>query len=251
MSPLTERRPRPPGNRSVIVLALDTAGAACSAALWRDGAVLARRSRTMARGHAEALMPMVVAAMASGGLPLAAVDLFGVTVGPGAFTGLRIGLAAVGGLALATDRPIVGITSFDAAAHAVPADERAGRRMLVALDSKRTDLFVQVYDLALRPAGEPACVDAAALTDMIKPGPHVIAGDAAVRAASILSQAAGRGGGAASGVHVAADAGPADPVVVAALAAARAGQATPDPPAPLYLRPPDASPAPPPRSIVP
>ncbi|MCH7931874.1 MAG: tRNA (adenosine(37)-N6)-threonylcarbamoyltransferase complex dimerization subunit type 1 TsaB, partial [Proteobacteria bacterium] len=92
------------------VLALDTATAACSVALWSDGTVLAQRFATMARGHAEALMPMVEAVMAEAGLAFADLDLVATTVGPGTFTGLRVGLAAARGLALAGGLPIVGVT---------------------------------------------------------------------------------------------------------------------------------------------
>src|SRR3546814_11281327 len=93
--------PRTTGASIVIVLGVDTGGSACSVALWRDGAVLAEESRSMTRGHAEMLVPMIAGAAARAGVALADVGLYGVTVGPGAFTGLRIGLAAVAGLALA------------------------------------------------------------------------------------------------------------------------------------------------------
>ena len=76
----------------MIVLAMDTSTSACSAALWADGRILARRLSPMARGQSEALMPMVAEVMAEAGLDFKALDLLAVSVGPGAFTGLRIGL---------------------------------------------------------------------------------------------------------------------------------------------------------------
>lgn len=81
------------------VLAFDTACDACSAAVWRDGAVLAREFVAMARGQSEALLPMIERVMAAAKLEFADLAAIGVTVGPGAFTGLRIGLAAARAIA--------------------------------------------------------------------------------------------------------------------------------------------------------
>ena len=235
--------------RAVIVLAVDTAGRRCGLAVWRDGTVLARSDRPMTRGHAEALMAMVTAALQSAGVAIGAVDLFAVTVGPGSFTGLRIGLAAVGGLALGCRRKIVGIGSFEAVAHSISADTLAGRRLLVALDSRRSEPFVQLFDQSRSAIGTAGCCDPAALAEWLQRidpaapagAPLVVAGDAAEAAASGLPD------------HSALTVLPmaADPGAVAALAAKRARLATPDPPAPVYLRPPDARPAPPPRAVAP
>src|SRR3954469_5612836 len=101
------------------ILALDTAGAACSVAVLRGVVVAASRSEPMARGHSEALMPMIRAAMRDAALEFDALDLIAATVGPGAFTGIRIGLAAARGLALAAGKPAVGVTSFEAVAEGV------------------------------------------------------------------------------------------------------------------------------------
>src|SRR5450432_1394851 len=110
------------------ILALDTSGAACSVAL-RDGAgrLLAHRFEALARGHAERLMPMLREVMAEADVDFAALALIAVTTGPGSFTGIRVGLAAARGLALASGLPILGITAFEALAGAVPAAERQGR----------------------------------------------------------------------------------------------------------------------------
>jgi tRNA threonylcarbamoyladenosine biosynthesis protein TsaB len=225
----------------VIVLAVDTAGPACAVAVWRDGTVLARRAEALTRGHAERLLPMVLEALGDAGLGFGSVDLYGVTVGPGSFTGLRVGLAAVGGMALGSGRPIVGVTSFAAAAEAVPAvgrTGRTGRTVAVALDSRRGDLFVQAFAPdrdALRPVTGPAAVAPDRLAAVLPPGPLVLAGDAAEAARAALP--------ADADVRIASTAGVVDPGVVAALAAADAARAQADPPPPLYLRAPDATPA--------
>ncbi|HEX7968463.1 MAG TPA: tRNA (adenosine(37)-N6)-threonylcarbamoyltransferase complex dimerization subunit type 1 TsaB, partial [Stellaceae bacterium] len=92
------------------VLAFDSAGNGCSAAVLRDGQIAAHRFALMERGQAEALMPMIAAVLEEAAMPVEALDLIAVTVGPGAFTGLRIGLAAAQGLALASGVPALGIT---------------------------------------------------------------------------------------------------------------------------------------------
>lgn len=230
----------------MIILAIDTAGAACSVALWRDGAILSRQVEPMARGQAEMLMPMVRSLVDRVGVALADIDLFAVTIGPGAFTGLRIGIAASAGMALAAGRPIVGIDNFEAAARAVPKDRLAGRTLLVALDSRRAELFAQAFDDTLTPLAEPCCLAPADLPALAPGGPVLVTGDAAPIAAEALARTRD-----ADLVSVFQAAGPADPALVAALAAERADQATDDAPMPLYLRPPDATPAPAPRPISP
>ena len=215
-----------------MVLGLDSATSACSAALWRDGAVVARRLELMARGHAEALMPMAEAVMEAAGAGFAALDAVGVTVGPGAFTGVRIGLAAARGLALAAGVPALGVTTFEVLAAAVPEAERVGRTLLVAIDSKRTDVYVQLFDAALEPISEPAALAPAALAARLPDGPLLTVGDGVALLAPVLADRA-----------VAASSAPRHPDAgwVAILAAdCLAGSRPAAPPAPLYLRPPDA-----------
>ena len=137
----------------VLVLAMDTSLSACSAAVWRDGAVLAYRFEVMERGQSEALMPMIADVMEEAKTAFDALDLIGVTVGPGAFTGLRIGLAAARGIGLGAHVPVVGVSTPYALAHAVPEDERNGRTITAIVDSKREDVFVQDFDSSFHPLG--------------------------------------------------------------------------------------------------
>jgi tRNA threonylcarbamoyladenosine biosynthesis protein TsaB len=217
----------------VSALALDSAGQGCSAAVVADGRLLARRFAAMERGQAEALLPMVSEVLAEAGRPLASLDLIAVTIGPGAFTGLRIGLAAARGLALASGLPLFGITSFEAVAAQVAPGERAGRTLVVALDSKRAEIYLQSFGAAGEPLGEGALAAAADWPKAVPEGPLVLAGDAAARLAGAL---AGRD------VALAAGPGLADAADVARLAAAawRPGL-RPPPPRPLYLRAPDTT----------
>jgi tRNA threonylcarbamoyladenosine biosynthesis protein TsaB len=211
------------------LLALDTATSACSAALWRDGRVLARRLQPMARGQSEALLPMVAAVMDEAGLAFADLDLLAVTVGPGAFTGIRIGLAAARGLAVATGLPLAGIATTEAVAAAVPAAERSGRTLVVAIDSKRDEIWAQAFSAELAPLGPILALlpEAAAA---LAAGPLVVAGDAAPRLLALRPDAL-----------AASSPGWPDAAVVAGLAARHWASGTALPPEPLYLRPADVT----------
>lgn len=211
------------------VLALDSATSACSVALWVDGAIVAAERADLPRGQAEALAPMVARVRDAAGLDFEAVDRFAVTVGPGHFTGLRAGLATARGLALAMRRPLVGIGTLDALAAAVPERVRGDAVLVAALDSKREEAYVRVFDAGLRPLDGPAAQRPAdyarALIAAHKQATFVVAGDAASPLVAALT-AAGAQARATAPLHP-------DAAVVALLAAA-----APEPealPGPLYL----------------
>jgi tRNA threonylcarbamoyladenosine biosynthesis protein TsaB len=132
------------------ILALDTSMGACSAAVLRnDGAArhLVVREAPMARGHAEALMPMVAEVKKEAGLDFAALDLIAATVGPGSFTGVRIAIAAARGLALVTPAKLYGTDSLTVMARLARATEAAGRApFAVAVDARRDMLYLGLYD---------------------------------------------------------------------------------------------------------
>lgn len=208
----------------MIILALDSATSACSAALWRDGAVLARRFAQMERGQSEVLVPMVAEVMAEAGLAFGDLDLLAVTVGPGAFTGIRIGLSTARALALAAGKKLAGIATPEAVAAAVPEAERQGRAVVVVLDSRREELWVQVFSSALETQGPVRALtplEVAAL-DL---GAVVLAGDACDLVAPLMKDAV-----------LASSPGAPDAALVAALAARHWPAGTALPPEPLYLR---------------
>lgn len=217
------------------ILAIDSATAACSAAVLSGGAVTARRMAPMATGHAQALLPLIGGVMREGGLTYASLDHVVVTVGPGAFTGLRVGLAAARGLALAAGKPVGGVTTLEAVAHAIDAPARNGAVLLVAIESKRRELFVQSFAADRTPLDAPAAVAPEILAAHAPPGFLVVAGDGAERALAALALA-GRP------ASRAVDADRPDAAHIAVLAAARlAAGGTLLPPRPLYLRAPDAT----------
>ncbi|HTW52670.1 MAG TPA: tRNA (adenosine(37)-N6)-threonylcarbamoyltransferase complex dimerization subunit type 1 TsaB [Stellaceae bacterium] len=211
-----------------VVLAFDTAGSACSVALGRGEAVLAHERRAMRYGHAEALLPMIDRVATAAGLAPDEIDMVAVTVGPGGFTGIRAGLAAAHGLALAAGARLVGISSFAAVAAGFSDGEP---RLLVALDSRRADLYVQLFGARRAPAGEPAAVPPERLAAWAGDGELAIAGDAVEAAIGAL------------GPHRKPKIWPnSAPDALGVLAALRRWPDRTDPLArPLYLRPPDVS----------
>lgn len=219
------------------ILALDTATVGCSVALWQDGEILARRAREMARGQSEALVPMIQTVLADAGVTALGVHLIAVTRGPGAFTGLRIGLSTARAMALAAGIPCLGVDTTDVVARGVDARQMTGQ-LLVALDTKRADFYVQKFSSDQKPFGPPQALPPEALVEFVSDtsdgGPLLVAGDAAGGAAQILSDA---------GVPVLVADGPSLPDAshLAEIAAERwqPGQVL-TPPQPLYLRPPDA-----------
>jgi len=215
------------------VLAMDCATAACSAAIRRDDDLVARRFEEMARGHSESLMIMVREVMAEAGLDFPALDLIAVTVGPGAFTGVRIGLAAARALSIATGLPLVGVTTLEAVAR---AQGRQTEAMLVALETKRRDIYIQLFDPGRGPNGDPDSVLPEDLAGALPVIPPLVAGDAAARAAAALVDAGVRTRALDGSPHP-------DAAIVAEVAAdCYSETATLPPPEPLYLRPPDVGP---------
>ncbi len=224
------------------ILALDTTTSACSVALLADE-IEVSRSVMMERGHAEALLPMVKDVLNEASRTFADIDSVAVTIGPGAFTGLRIGLAAARGMALAAGIPCVGVTSLEAVAEAIGFAERDGRALLVTLDSKRSDVFAQVFDAGGPPLGPPVAVSLDGLMDIVPARPLLVAGTAAAAAVESLVQrgvdAVGANG--TSCPH-------AKDVARVAARLMAAGEKTDQPPSPLYLRQPDTgAPTPAPR----
>ena len=125
------------------ILAVDTALGALSAALLEDGSVLAKAWQEMARGHAEALAPMVDAVMREADIAYASLDRIAVTTGPGTFTGQRVGLAFARALALALKKPAVGITTLDAMTEEALAKTGAPWA-IAASDAKRGEIYLGI-----------------------------------------------------------------------------------------------------------
>jgi tRNA threonylcarbamoyladenosine biosynthesis protein TsaB len=218
--------------RARTILALDAAGSSCSAALFASGKIQAQAREAMGRGQSERLVPMIQEVTAAAGCAFADLDAIAVTCGPGGFTGVRIGLAAARGLALALGLPTVGLSNFEVLASAVPAPDR---HLVVAIDAKRAEVYVQIFAPspeggAPRPLGPGYAARPDALAAQAPLGPLVLIGDAA-EAASTALRSAGRNF----------ELVPSEDLCLAALAAElAAARPLPDagapPPRPIYLR---------------
>ena len=133
---------------SLVILAFDTSSAACTAALFDgSGECLASRDELIGRGHSERLVPMI-AELLGGRSP----DQILVGVGPGSFTGIRVGIAAGHGLAIGWGAELSGMSSLALLAASAAADTE----IAAAIDGGHGELFVQQFDARLRPASKPA-----------------------------------------------------------------------------------------------
>ena len=143
------------------VLAIDTVLEACAAAvLDTEHGRMARESLPMLRGHAEALMPLIQRVMQQADMPFAALDRVAVTTGPGSFTGLRVGIAAARGIALAATKPAFGLTTLAAyAAPYIAADDKTA--VAVAIDARHRHVYLQVFGAGGRTLVAPRIASAA------------------------------------------------------------------------------------------
>lgn len=214
------------------VLGLDSAGGQCAVVVLDGERAASARAEAMTHGQAERLMPLIAETLAAAAVAPAALDLIAVTTGPGSFTGIRIGLAAARGLALATGRPAIGVGVLDAYAAAVPPPARQARTLIVAVESKRDEFYLQAFTAAGAALAPPAQIHPRDLAAWLPSGPLLLAGDAAAR---LQAQLAGRD------IVIAPDAHAVDAAWVARLGRAQAAGGTIEPPRPFYLRAPDTT----------
>lgn len=125
----------------VLILGLTSSTAAVGVAIARDGQVLAARQGLTDRRHAEELTPMLTAVLAEARVAVSDIDRFAADIGPGRFTGLRVGLATARALALAVDRPLVGVSSLE-----LLAVGHEHRPVTAVIDARRNEVFQQSFD---------------------------------------------------------------------------------------------------------
>jgi tRNA threonylcarbamoyladenosine biosynthesis protein TsaB len=219
----------------MLILAFDTALAACSVAVWRDGETLAATRQLMERGQAEHLVPMIDAAMTAAGVGFDALDRIAVTIGPGSFTGVRVALATARGLALSRKIPVIGLTTGEVLA-AEAARTTTAAAIISLIDSKRGDVYVERFTATGAPVGAAGSIPGTGVRALIKSiypsGVVTIVGDGA----SVISGPDAR-------ISILTDVIYPDAAVLAACAAARTPGTSP---VPLYVRPPDVTmPSPP------
>jgi tRNA threonylcarbamoyladenosine biosynthesis protein TsaB len=164
----------------MLILAIDTALDACAAAVLDTGSgrLIAQASQDMKRGHAEALMPLLAGVMKDAGLPFAALDRIAVTTGPGSFTGLRVGLSAARGIALAANKPVVGVTTLSAYAAPVIGEDEA-HPIVSAIDARHDQVYYQVVGGDGSSLAEPQVAPIAKVLEASRFGAPYLVGNAA------------------------------------------------------------------------
>ena len=215
------------------VLAIDTALGACAAAVFdsQAGAILAAESIGMVRGHAEAVMPLIARVMDAARSEFNELNRIAVTVGPGSFTGLRVGISAARGIALAAGKPAIGLSTLSALA-APHVAARSGDTIIAAIDARNEQVYFQVFAPNGVTVVTPRLDRVRAAVRAVPVGPTVITGSGAMLVAAHWPS-----GSPIPRVedHAAPDIG-----WVARLGAAAQEEGAP--PKPLYLRRPDARP---------
>ena len=214
------------------VLAIDTALEACSAAvLDTENGKVTSESLPMVRGHAEALMPLIARAMKQADMAFSALDRIAVTTGPGSFTGLRVGISAARGIALAAAKPVVGLTTLAAyAAPHIAHDDKTA--IAVAIDARHQHVYLQIFGPGGRTLIAPRIASVADAVRAAANGPVRIVGTGATMLA--VAWPSGE-------PPMLVDESRAPDIVWVGRLAAAADESTSEP-KPLYLRAPDAQP---------
>ncbi|HYY37088.1 MAG TPA: tRNA (adenosine(37)-N6)-threonylcarbamoyltransferase complex dimerization subunit type 1 TsaB [Xanthobacteraceae bacterium] len=215
------------------VLAIDTALEACSAAvLDTSGGITASETAIMTRGHAEALMPLLARVMIRAGIEFGDLDRIAVTTGPGSFTGLRVGISAARGIALAAGKSAIGLSTLAGFAAPLIAEDDS-TQVVAAIDARHDHIYLQVFGVNGRTLVGPRTATVRDAARAAMTAPARIIGSAAKKLAAAWPK------------------GAEPPLLVEQLGApdidwiARLGAAAAEahgPPKPLYLRAPDAQP---------
>ncbi len=226
---------------AMLVLALETATREGSIAVWDHGVCRVHSSMETDRTHAERLPGELLEALAAAGRTVPEVDILAVVSGPGSFTGLRVGMAAMQGLALTTDRPIVSVPTLEALARVPLHGSVPGTFVAPCLDGQRGEVFLAAYErestgghLRIEPLSAAPAAAAARVRDAAGGRMVTLVGSGALKYADVFEAA----------LHSVAISAAAEPLAAAAaaIAAGDPGRATP-PHAlrPMYVRRPDAA----------
>jgi tRNA threonylcarbamoyladenosine biosynthesis protein TsaB len=219
----------------MVILALDTTTKAGSCALLRDSRLVTQRGSDPAAAPASRLPGDLMRLLDEAHTALHDVDVFAVAVGPGSFTGLRVGIAIMQGLAFAAAKPLLGISAFEALAAIAAATPAAPRRIAVWVDAWRGEVFAALYEDGVA-AGEPLVEHPEALLARLVGQTTMFIGDAAATYHDLIRRTLG------ADAVIAAPAAPPLAATLGALAASAVAAGHRPPPhavKPLYVRRPD------------
>ncbi|MBR1945120.1 MAG: tRNA (adenosine(37)-N6)-threonylcarbamoyltransferase complex dimerization subunit type 1 TsaB [Alphaproteobacteria bacterium] len=159
------------------ILAIDCTHSICSAAFFNGEKIVSEIVEKMERGQAERLIPMVQDVLMKAKQSFKEIDAIAVTTGPGSFTGVRVGLAAADGIALAAGLPMIGVSVLDVLAWKINRLQPDIKKVCLVLETKRDDFYAQCFESG-KPEAEPAVVSADKLAGL---NGYVFAGNAADR----------------------------------------------------------------------
>jgi len=170
-----------------LILALETATKLCSVAIARDGVVLALRELESEKHiHAEKVNIFIAEVMEEAGLSLNELDAVAVGIGPGSYTGLRIGLSAAKGLCYALDKPLIGFSTLQVLVHsALRSGVEADAVLWPMIDARRMEVFTQPFAADGRTLGPVTPVILSEEWVAAAEGPRVVFGDGADKAADL------------------------------------------------------------------
>jgi tRNA threonylcarbamoyladenosine biosynthesis protein TsaB len=219
------------------ILAFDTALGGCSVAVVdTETGKAVSDVRPMARGQSEQLVPMVQHVIERSGVQFSDLDLIATTVGPGAFTGLRIGLSAARSFGLALDRPVDGILTTEViATHFFAQNAEEGRDLLVIIETKREDFYAQVFSAGGEAIDEPIAAPLSVLIENYQGCTLNVCGDGLSRLQNDLGANWPENWTGFPGFNLV------DPEVMAVLVAERHAAGNVRPADPVYLRGADVS----------
>ena len=232
-----------------LMLGIDSATSVCSVALVQGDKTIGAITKKMSRGQAEELLVMVDDVLKKANITPTNIDCVAVSVGPGSFTGLRIGLSAARGLALSISRPCIGVSTFEVTVGTIIADSEnyknilGQKKILIAIETRREDIYAQLFDENFLPLSNGAALHEDELVKIVGPYTEelVVVGDGAPRAIEMLKN---------NGINLAAINPNFEHSAAAVCEIAKNKYSKGmdvSPPKPLYLRPPEAK-IPPPDS---
>lgn len=173
------------------ILALETSAKSVSCAVAEDGAVLSRGFQCTGLTHSRTLLPMVDAMLQNAEIPMASIDRFAVAAGPGSFTGLRIGVSALKGLAWAAGKPCVGVSTLYAMAQNLAHLD--GALLICAMDARRSQVYNALFEAqrgALKRLTDDRAIGLDELTAELADDPRqkIVLGDGAMLAYEHLTR---------------------------------------------------------------
>lgn len=176
------------------ILGIETATTVCGVALLENGQVLAERTREERYAHAETLFGFLDDVLESSGVRLRDIQGVAVSIGPGSFTGLRIGLSAAKGLHMATGIPVIPVPTLEAlAVHGAGEAEADGATsILTVLDARRDELYWQIHGITTQGVSPVTPVRDGQISDIamhLPPGKVAVTGEAGVHTVAALEQA--------------------------------------------------------------